>query len=260
MANFKFKSNWETGDKFQGQFLSFSLAPVAHACNVTEEEAHTGKKSVRFELRATDPEAGASKRAELYIPKDNLPGYDFWAQVWIKLPADFAYDEEPELHIQFHTSSKTRIGSPLLGLWVQEGKWKVVQAFDPTNSGVQTVVPFDLGDVIKGQWVQWVFHNRFSIESDGLIEVWRDGVKVLNIEGANFNAEPAGTRETKPIFKFGIYKWRWKSGTPPFTPDTRVIFIDDVWLADETATITDFTDPIVPPADGDFYLAGHTWE
>jgi len=259
MANFKFKSDWENGDKFQGQFLSFSLAPVAHACNIVEDEFRSGKKCVRFELRASDPEAGGSKRAELYVPSANLPGYNFWAQVWIKLPADFAFDDEPELHVQFHTSSKSRIGSPLLELRVKDGKWGIQQAFDQTNSGSQTVLSYDLGDVIKGEWVQWVFHCKFEIDSTGLIELWRNGVKVLNIEGANFNAEPVGTRETKPIFKFGIYKWRWKSGTPPFDPDTRVLFMDDVWLADETATIEDFTDPIPPTTEGEIYLRGHKW-
>lgn len=39
------------------------------------------------------------------------------------------------------------------------------------------------GAVQKGVWIDWVFHVKWSHKPDGLVEVWKDGTRIVNKQG-----------------------------------------------------------------------------
>ena len=76
-----------------------------------------------------------------------------------------------------------------------------------------------IGSLNKGQWTDWAIHAKWSYGADGLLEIYRDGVKVATMTGPNnYNTQNAG------FFKMGIYKWSWgNTGIP-----VRVVGYDNV--------------------------------
>ncbi|MDF1656909.1 MAG: polysaccharide lyase, partial [Verrucomicrobiales bacterium] len=84
----------------------------------------------------------------------------------------------------------------------------------------------------KGQWVAWVFRIKWSTGRNGLIEVWRNGEKIVTDKGQN-----CGPGEFADYFKFGIYKWPWQE-PPEKTPSTitrRTLYIDEIRIGDKNA-------------------------
>ncbi|RYZ55214.1 MAG: hypothetical protein EOP49_03375, partial [Sphingobacteriales bacterium] len=105
---------------------------------------------------------------------------------------------------------------------------------------------FDIGTIIKNKWRTYVLHVIHSHGSDGLIEVWEDGKKVITRTGANsydFNSFD------KPKWKLGLYKWDWNGDG---TTDTkkRVIFFDNVRLGNEKATYANMVSSGTPSDPG----------
>jgi predicted transcriptional regulator len=101
----------------------------------------------------------------------------------------------------------------------------------------------NLGKYETGLWTDWVFHVKWSWESDGLLEVWKNGKKVIHYEG------PIGYNDRRGVyFKTGIYKWVWKM-TPErdhSTTTKRVTYVDEVRIGNENATYQDVVRAGVP--------------
>jgi hypothetical protein len=100
-----------------------------------------------------------------------------------------------------------------------------------------------MGAFEKDVWRAYVMHVKHSSGSDGLIEVWRDGVKILNRSGANaYKIE--GDIEM-PNMKLGIYKSNWNGSGTTMT-NVRVLYFDDIKLGNENATYAE----MVPTKNG----------
>jgi hypothetical protein len=93
----------------------------------------------------------------------------------------------------------------------------------------------DLGALDKDKWHSYVMHVKHTAGSDGLVEIWRDGVKILNHAGAN--SYPINGTYHLPFWKFGIYKSYW-NGSRTSSTNKRVIYFDDVKMGDENASYT----------------------
>ena len=69
--------------------------------------------------------------------------------------------------------------------------------------------------------------------NDGLLEVWKNGVKVYS----RLNAPIGYNDKTGPFFKMGIYKGQWEKlaedGSQLDAVDHRVIYHDEFKMADE---------------------------
>jgi Polysaccharide lyase len=234
---FMYNVGWESGDILQGKlFNKFSLCNPPYDGMVSDSFARSGTKSARFEVRTTDTICGYSIRAELY--NYLTPGFTFWTAFSEYIP-EWSASDVRELHGQMH--DKGKLGSPLWGLWVDEDRWKFAQAFDTLETGTQIQFKHDLGPVKKGVWTDWVIYNKFRLDPTGEIKVWRNGELVLELHGANYNMVN-GEYQPVPYFKFGIYKWTWKKhDTGNVTK--RVLYMDDVKMADSTATINNFLYP-----------------
>jgi hypothetical protein len=101
-----------------------------------------------------------------------------------------------------------------------------------TNDTKDGEKKFDLGPVEKGKWNDWVFHINFSYKADGVLEIYKNKVKVLSYYGPNsFNDK------VYPYFKIGIYKWGW-NGWASYSPENkRVLYYDEVRIGNKSANV-----------------------
>ncbi len=84
----------------------------------------------------------------------------------------------------------------------------------------------------RNRWYTFVFHYIHSWNSDGLIEIWRDGVKLYTLTGKNMHTT------NYPRFKIGIYKAEWTSTSSVSTTTQRILYFDNVRVGKPTATLS----------------------
>ncbi|MCX2742218.1 polysaccharide lyase, partial [Pontibacter anaerobius] len=200
-----------------------------------------GSRSARFELRDTDPMVNAGTRAEAMITQP-AASRDRWYSFAAYFPADgYARDSKPEIISQWHQYPDQHLGegwtSPPTSLLVQDDKFILDVRYDASqvSSGylLDTQKLFDLGAVSKDSWHEFVFHIVHSYGSDGLIEVWRNGTKVLEHRGGNML-----NNVKLPHWKVGVYKWLW-NGTGTTDTNRRVLYLDNVRVGGAAATLAD---------------------
>ena len=92
----------------------------------------------------------------------------------------------------------------------------------------------DIGTVVTGKWVDWVFHVVWSDKTDGSLEVWTDGVKVFTYNGITMETLPEGN-----YVKLGIYFWPF-TNRPGSSNQTEIItYVDEYREGNEKATFAD---------------------
>jgi hypothetical protein len=85
-----------------------------------------------------------------------------------------------------------------------------------------------IDQVTKNTWHEFVFHFIHSSGTDGLIDVWHNGVKRINRKGGNtYNVE-------LPKWKIGIRKAAYENSTSD--TQSRVVFFDNIKVADENGS------------------------
>lgn len=205
-----------------------------------EVPARKGSYSTRFELTKSDVLNYRYTRAE--IRQKSFAEAEKWYGFSNYLPGDFITDPLAEKIAQWHDIPDFDLGetwrSPPLSLGIINGRYylhiqwasKAVNT-DLTKDGQQRV---DLGPVDKMKWNDWVFHIKFSYKSDGILEVWKNKVKVFSLYGPNsFNDR------SYPYFKIGIYKWGW-DGWASYSPENkRVLYYDEIRIANRGSNVNE---------------------
>jgi len=191
-----------------------------------------GAKSARFEMRSS------SDRIRSEILKDEESEKNRWFGNSLYLPSEnWASDLLPEgweIITQWHALDDPGEPArfPPLALVVSKGRlsfqiyWSSKEI--NTNSNYAGKKIFDLGPVEKDKWLDMVYHINFSHNSDGVLEVWKNGVKVVDFNGPNCYND-----DSLPYMKMGIYKRGWNKITK------RVIYIDEVRVGNGNATYKD---------------------
>jgi len=210
----------------------------------------SGRYSARAELHVTDPLVGQSKRAELRLTDGNVVGgvgNERWYGLSIYVPPSWRVDVNPQdyqILAQWHNLPDIELDEgytpPPLAIWIDKGEWAVWSFWDP-NLVTQLVggVPINGGGGAElwhgafqpGSWTDWVVHARWSYLADGLLEVWRDGVKVVTRSGPNtYN-------DRRPMYLMvGLYKWPWETPGVAWSESTRVAYFDEVRVAGASGT------------------------
>ncbi len=86
------------------------------------------------------------------------------------------------------------------------------------------------GPLQRHQWLQLVVHLRPSKTSNGFVEVWKNGLKLGRVEGANSpELDDCGEPMESPYVKLGIYKWNWQRKATGSA--RRTLYLDNVKLA-----------------------------
>jgi hypothetical protein len=187
-------------------------------CNsLVEAPVRAGKKAIKFESK---PDA---RRAEVKTKTDDgKTGEERWFSYSVYLPKDWLTDPKAAIVTQWHERPDPCEDwrSPPLAMAYVDGKVRLTRKWDskpcstsPTGEG-QKVFYLEPMDVEK--WTDWVFHVKWSHKEDGLIEVWRDGKKVVTEMGPNtYN-------DQRPNYlKIGMYNFQGS------TKD-RVVYYDEI--------------------------------
>ena len=200
-----------------------------------------GNGVARFEFAKSDvTNYNNYVRAEIRQPSQTEA--ERWFGFSNYLPADFVTDPLAEKIAQWHEVPDFDKGenwrSPPISFGIENGRYYVqilwAAAAVNTNSTVDGNRKVDLGPVDKAQWNDWVFHIKFSYQSDGILEIYKNKTKVFSLYGPNsFNDR------TFPYFKIGIYKWGW-NGWASYSPESkRVLYYDEVKIGNAKSNLTE---------------------
>ncbi len=206
--------------------------PHPSTVQVVDAPGRSGK-AVKFDLRR-----GEGERAEIRLEREPA-GADRWYGFQTLLPDSWEADRSFEMIAQWHGWPDFDQGetwrTPPLSLIVEGDRIKIHNRWDPKpvtqnndpapEGGTETIWQ---GNYVKGEWSDWVFRVKWSYQSDGLIQVWRDGEKIVDRRGPNTYNDESGI-----YFKTGLYKPHWKyENSDTSTTTRRTLYVDNVRIGD----------------------------
>ncbi|AEW03316.1 hypothetical protein Niako_7095 [Niastella koreensis GR20-10] len=214
-------------DNAEGSSLFSTMVTVqtatTYGITASTNEVFQGTKSARFELRDTDPENHSGTRSEIAFPTPTTN--NFWYSYALYMPsAEYKDESADEVISQWHGGGGI---TPAISMRVSNG-----HLYIRTPDNAKT----DLGAIEKDKWHTYVYHIIHSSGSDGLIEIWKDGQKLMTRNGPSMYAI-TGTFHL-PNWKMGIYKSDW-NGTGTTTTNLRVLYFDDIRYGSASATYND---------------------
>jgi Polysaccharide lyase len=209
-----------------------------------------GLYSVKFFV---DRLNSADSRRSMIIPKGEPYewavmqdiGKDWWYGFSIYFPASWTTDNIWDLVAQMHGRPDLDIGedyrNPFLA-WFTDGDnisinniWDAkLNTFESGERVYDGQRELWTGPILREEWTDWVMHAKWSYLDDGLIEIWRNGVQIVNSSGPNcFNDERGG------YFDIGIYKGWSDRYEPEGMVGTRLVYFDEVRIAGEDGSYAD---------------------
>ena len=204
---------------FLNTYITLQSA-TSYGVTASTEQVFNGTKSVRFELHDTDPESHSGTRAEIATP--NATTNDLWYSYALYIPAaQYKPEADDEIITQWHGG-----GSATPALCVRTKS-------DHMYLRIMGSTWVDLGAIDHDKWHAYVYHMKHSAGSDGLIQIWRDGVKIMDRSGQNMYALTGSFH--LPQWKVGVYKSDW-NGSATTSTNLRVLFMDDIKYGNGTAT------------------------
>lgn len=151
---------------------------------------------------------------------------DHWFGLKMLLHNEYELDDSdnPEIVTQFHILGNGAIYPPVALLIKNE---RFVLSVIKNNDGQRDL--YDMGPAVKNKWIDWRMHLVLSKrDKKGLIEIWKDGEKVQEINGKNME------KNYRMYLKIGVYKWGWwDCGLPVSNSHRKVISFDKIWASDE---------------------------
>ncbi|MBE7639957.1 hypothetical protein GUB10_06400 [Salegentibacter sp. BLCTC] len=204
-----------------------------HSFQLEKDIVRKGATAGRFEIRKNDPQIWGGHRSEMSQAQSTTKkeGWYGFSQFF---PTSYTTDATGEIIAQWHVQAdegEATNRSPSNALIASEGKLKWMLRWDTDrimeNGHSDGLIYIDLGTIPKDKWVDWVVHIKYSHTNTGVLEVWKDGKKVIDRQ----NMPNTYNDEKYPYFKFGIYKWEW---TP--TSSQKVIYYDEVRIGNENSS------------------------
>ena len=213
--------------KNSGSVYWVLLPDSAQIVPTPNREERTGSNSVKFTLKESDWEV--TNRSEIglqSVPADSEYVYSFSTF----LPESYVADPSHEIIAQWHAKPDFHLGEtwhgagPVLSLNIADGKWLLDSRWD-SRQIMETREPegsegIELDNYQTGQWTDWVFRVKWSLEDDGSIEVWQDGELVWSRTGPNRYNDFLG-----PYFRMGVYK---PAGWEEAQVTQREVYYDDL--------------------------------
>ncbi|MEO8406775.1 MAG: heparin lyase I family protein, partial [Chitinophagaceae bacterium] len=223
-ANLLQDANFDGSNAFTG----FSLSGHQYCCDysITQVASPDGAagKVLKYDLRSTDAIVSGSKRAEIESGGNDAPQT---SERWYGLRyylQKYDADNGAESIIQWHDVDGT---TPPLSIQVAGGRMRIMQSFTSGN------IPTDLGATTTGRWISIVIHVKWTTGTTGVLEVWRDGVKMVNKVNVRTNSNGGS------YMKLGINKWSWAPGGGSSSATQRIFYIDNFRMGNENATYND---------------------
>jgi hypothetical protein len=223
-AELIFQSGFESGDlagfNASGNPPTVVGSPVASGGHVGNFDLTRAMKTpYRTEVTVTGAPGRFDWNTEYWI------GFSFRLEEWA---------DDPDMEIapfQIHatpadwndTKPKSQISTGPVMMAVQNGEMRVY-----TYGGkIGWRAPVE-----QGKWLRMTLRFIPAYGDAGLIEMWRDGEKILSVPGANCYELDHNSKPMRPTYwKMGVYKWNWKEGRPATGSTRRQLFIDDLKIA-----------------------------
>ncbi|HEY8894733.1 MAG TPA: polysaccharide lyase [Niastella sp.] len=211
-------------------FISAQTA-TAYGLQIVESPVFEGKKAARFELRSGDNENNNGTRAEISFPEPGGTGnIERWYAFAIYFPRkEYDTDSSDEVISQWHQGGKA---TPSLCMRTKNGRLRLRITARPKDKDV-----VEMGPIEKDVWQYFVVHVKHSATADGLVEIWRNGVPLVNYKGANMYDLSTGNFHL-PNWKLGIYKSAWNKGAVT-DASKRVLYFDAISVGNERASFAE---------------------
>jgi hypothetical protein len=216
---------------------------AAYSSSITRstERSRNGNYSSKFVLNKSDATVSGSKRSELRRPSGTNPREERWYGFSVFLPSSFIKDPTPEGIFQFHEYPDFDLGetwrTPPIQMTTENGQWKFRSYWTTkaVNNGAGNFNQqnYNFGPYQTNAWTDWVIHVKYSYQSDGILEVWKNGTPVLRQLGPNSYND-----KTPPYFKIGIYKWAW-AGSSTSNTTQRTIYVDQLKIGNESSSYSE---------------------
>jgi hypothetical protein len=211
----------------------FSLTGHQYAfdTSITDSKAPDGTAALKFILNASDPIVSSSKRAELELKQGAAQESEYWygLSYWFE---KYDADNGAESILQWHDQDGT---TPPLSIQIAGGRMRIMQSFTSGN------IPTDIGAVATGRWTNILLHVKWTTGNTGVLEVWRDGVKVVSKVNIRTNSRGGS------YLKLGINKWSWAPGGGASTATQRIFDITDFHIGDAGSNYAEMTGTVVVP-------------
>ncbi len=203
---------WRAGDYGSGRYAEGVVV-------LTDERARSGRRSARITLREGDvrqvTDSGKeNERAELDSGRHPLLGQDAWCGFSFLVPEGFPIVDVRLVLNQWKQSGLE--GSPIVAQRYRDGRnYVTIRDLRTRGEWRETC---ELEEIVPGRWNDMVFHVRFATDASGLVEVWRNGERVVHVPG------PTASAEGKPYFyhKIGLYRDRM--------PEPMTVYVDNYTL------------------------------
>jgi len=236
--NFEGSSPFSTGVGIENCGLEYALRLVTYP-------VFQGSQAIGFEIRKDQPLVGSSQkvRSEVTIIKgteDPRFTREMWYSYSLYFPsAGMEYDATRECITQWYenggdeTSVRTEKDKAYLEVCPPEGS-SISTKYDLFNTDITSPTastsgpPGSFMTIQKDTWHEFVFHFIHSTGSDGLIEIWRDGIKIHNIVGRNMHLQ-------LPKWKLGLYKVSFLDKSSLL--DSRVLYFDNIKVGNADASL-----------------------
>lgn len=191
-----------------------------HCCSYSVAAApiaYSGTGAAKFDLRPGDPPTSGAPRSEISGPGEGATKFERWYGVAF-YPVNLSGNDLSV--IQWHQN--TSVSIPPMSLWVSGNNWSMVHTKEGqgVNNIYSTLAPIEMN-----KWAIFVFHIKWSNQTDGLLEVWKDGIKVLTYNGITGYVNGN-------YLKCGIYQWDGVSSQ-------QILYIDEVRIANELGKYSD---------------------
>lgn len=233
--NLRVAANLIYDETFEGSNplgFTWKQLPESYSFGTVTNPVFQGAKAGRFELRyGNRVVTNSGVRAEVLFPAQS--NRERWYSFAVNFPSDgFQIDNDTEIITQWHQEN---LGSPSASLNVKNDRLILIVG-NVQNVGSSKKDNIDLGPVPKDSWNEFIFHYVHSNGSDGLIEVWQNGKKILTRNGGNIYPGDL------PKWKIGIYKWSWASKSTSVSK--RILYYDNVRMGNENATFEDMSSTV----------------
>jgi len=223
----------------------YFLQHASDVIEVVDDIVNNGRYSLKFTVRPGDAATKGDfqrnkERSEIErvrFGKEGLAGSEQWYGWSLYIPEDDSYRTKRGAFMilgQWHQSLEGMTQNDKLEGWATPPVSVTYMAAPDGRTGMKIAhglardKKIFLTPIKKGQWINWVFHIRWSKKDDGFIEGWKDGKRISPWNGKDnkvYSANLVPHNNRANSFKIGIYRGR---NVKPTTS----VYYDDVFIRD----------------------------
>lgn len=212
---------WLPGGKGSGRY---ELGAVSITDHYHRSGSHCAKLMLKEGyIRQDGGDGNFTERTELDSRKYPFLSQEVWCKFSLLIPDDFPIIDNRLVISQ--VKQTVLFGNPLM-LFAQRfvNGQHYLTICDMTKDNKEQS-HFKLPELTKEKWHDFVFQIRYSDTSNGYINMWMDGKKVVS-----FNGPTASEKGRNQFYhKIGMYRDQW--------PDPMTIYFDNYMITNDTSKI-----------------------